>query len=536
MIEKWNSNNFGIKKEIIAPVKILASNLVGNPEELLNVKEPCVAFSCNHCAHFNKGSWVLLDFGKELCGSVRIITRDISNLGGCDNLRITFGESASEACSVIGEKNATNDHSPRDFTALVSPMSDLTFGLTGFRFVRIEMLDDKPLLMQNIYAVSILPDLAREAVIKTSDRALNKIINTAAYTLKLNFQNGYIWDGIKRDRLVWCGDLHQEVVTSLYLFGDTCNIPNSLDFLKNDDGEWINGIPSYSAWWVINLCDYCTHLGKDDYFAQNREHAEKIMAHFDECIDEDGTMRFGEGGLAFFIDWPTLSNESDDSMLGTAAIVMLAANKLLKLIDDQSCHNVLRKLSVHLNAESTNKQTRAFQILAGRKADGNADFLDKNGAAGFSTFMAYYILSAYVRAGGDKALELIKQYFGGMLSRGATTFWEDFNLEWLKGSSRIDCLPKRGQRDIHGDYGDFCYKGFRHSLCHGWSSGVLAFIIENIFGIQYEDGCRRIYISPSKDALNFKLKLPLPQGWLRVTRKSGVTTASAPKGVAVIIE
>ena len=21
-------------------------------------------------------------------------------------------------------------------------------------------------------------------------------------------------------------------------------------------------------------------------------------------------------------------------------------------------------------------------------------------------------------------------------------------------------------KDIHGDYGEFCYKGFRHSLCH----------------------------------------------------------------------
>ena len=36
------------------------------------------------------------------------------------------------------------------------------------------------------------------------------------------------------------------------------------------------------------------------------------------------------------------------------------------------------------------------------------------------------------------------------------------------------------------DYGAFCYIGFRHSLCHGWASGVLAFIIERMLGSALE--------------------------------------------------
>ncbi len=35
-------------------------------------------------------------------------------------------------------------------------------------------------------------------------------------------------------------------------------------------------------------------------------------------------------------------------------------------------------------------------------------------------------------------LPIIKEYFGAMLSRGATTFWEDFDMEWLNGSGRED--------------------------------------------------------------------------------------------------
>ena len=97
-----------------------------------------------------------------------------------------------------------------------------------------------------------------------------------------------------------------------------------------------------------------------------------------------------------------------------------------------------------------------------------------------STFMSYYILSAIASFDKEKAVEIMKEYYGAMLSRGATSFWEDFNMDWLEGSGRIDKLPKKNQKDIHGDYGAFCYEGFRHSLCHGWSAGVIPFIKENL--------------------------------------------------------
>ena len=55
---------------------------------------------------------------------------------------------------------------------------------------------------------------------------------------------------------------------------------------------------------------------------------------------------------------------------------------------------------------------------------------------------------------------------------------EDFDMEWADNSCRIDEFPQKHQRDLHGDFGAYCYKGFRHSLCHGWSEGVLQFIKE----------------------------------------------------------
>lgn len=43
-----------------------------------------------------------------------------------------------------------------------------------------------------------------------SDELLNKIWNTGAFTQHLNMQE-FIWDGIKRERLVWITDMHPEL-------------------------------------------------------------------------------------------------------------------------------------------------------------------------------------------------------------------------------------------------------------------------------------------------------------------------------------
>ena len=57
-------------------------------------------------------------------------------------------------------------------------------------------------------------------------------------------------------------------------------------------------------------------------------------------------------------------------------------------------------------------------------------------------------------------------------------------MEWLEGSSRIDELVAEGEKDLHGDYGAYCYKGFRHSLCHGWASGPAAFLSQYVLGVR----------------------------------------------------
>ncbi len=63
----------------------------------------------------------------------------------------------------------------------------------------------------------------------------------------------YLWDGVKRDRLVWVGDMHPETSVIQAVFGYDDVVPRSLDLIRDETGlpEWMNGIPTYSMWWII---------------------------------------------------------------------------------------------------------------------------------------------------------------------------------------------------------------------------------------------------------------------------------------------
>ena len=172
----------------------------------------------------------------------------------------------------------------------------------------------------------------------------------------------------------------------------------------------------------------------------------------------------------------------------------------------------------------------------------NREILAVDGAQRLSTFYGYYVLQARAKAKDyTGCLDIIRTYWGTMLDYGATTFWEDFNLDWTNNAARIDQLIAPGQRDIHGDYGDWCYKGYRHSLCHGWASGPTAWLSEHVLGIEVvEPGGKVIRIDPHLGDLEWaEGKFPTPQGVItvrheRLSNGKIKSDVKSPPGVRII--
>ena len=124
-----------------------------------------------------------------------------------------------------------------------------------------------------------------------------------------------------------------------------------------------------------------------------------------------------------------------------------------------------------------------------------------------------------------------------------TTFWEDFDLDWMENAAGIDEIVPEGKVDIHGDYGAFCYQKYRHSLCHGWSSGPVPFLSQYVLGIQIaEPGCRKLIIEPHLGDLDWaKGTFATPYGVVEVSHKKQAdgtvkTSFAAPDGVEIILK
>ncbi|MBR3864459.1 MAG: hypothetical protein IKJ19_05050 [Clostridia bacterium] len=427
----------------------------------------------------DKGSYIVLDFGKEMHGGIRILTGWIY-YATC-KVRIRFGESLGEVNSSIGEKNAVNAHSPRDFETIITASGDLTIGQTGFRFVRIDVLEEKYVHFINIFCENNIFKKKPIYTYNGSDKRIKDIFEVAKRTVDLCSASGYIWDGIKRDRLVWVGDLAPEIMALTSIYGRLPLIERSLNLGKKlaPLPKVMNRIATYSAWWIIILADYYKEFKCGDFIKKNLSYLVGLIDLFDDLIDKNGNLN---PNYRYLVDWPT--KDTPDEEVGIRTIFIMGLNSAIYLLNEfglntYKAEKVKDKFLIKPLTVTCKKQVIALKYFAlGKISDEEYNMLIDGRAKGFSTFMSYYILSAIASRNKALAIDLMKEYYGAMLDRGATSFWEDFNMDWLEGSGRIDEIDLT-KKDIHGDYGAFCYVGFRHSLCHGWSAGVVKFIKEN---------------------------------------------------------
>ena len=490
----------------------------------------------------------LLDFGRELQGGIQMVTGRSSKKEV--KVRVRFGESASEAmCDITPENGATNDHAIRDFLLVLPWLGAAEIGNSGFRFVRIDLEEPNvELNLKELRATFGYRDIPYLGSFKSDNERLNDIWMTGAYTVHLNMQE-YIWDGVKRDRLVWIGDLHPELMTVNTVFGYNEVIPKSLDLIRDTTPvpNWMNGISSYSIWWLLIHKDWYLYQGNLDYLKEQKTYMTALLDHLMTKIDDNGKETL-DGTR--FLDWPSSPNVKgvDAGLQALMVMAMDAGHDMALAMGDKGlaerCKKASKKLKKYTPDHNQSKQGAALMALAGLMKAEKADkeVLSVGGAKNFSTFYGYYMLEAMAKAGNYQgAMDIISEYWGAMLDLGATTFWEDFNIDWMENAARIDELVPEGKVDVHSSYGGYCYVGFRHSFCHGWASGPTAWLSRYVLGVQVlEPGCRKVKIEPHLGSLNrVEGSFPTPQGVIRIKHEKGAdgkirSDIQAPEGVQII--
>jgi len=534
----WTSANN--EKSSVANAEILLSEKYGQVPE-------GVFLAGSGCRMENKGepASVLVDFGRELHGGVHLASGGPS--GRDVKVRVRFGESVAEAMAELGERGACNDHAIRDGVIDLPWLGTREIGNSGFRFARIDLVSKGVLSLESVRAVSLMRDMPYLGSFKCSDQRVNDVWQTAARTLHLCSQE-YIWDGIKRDRLVWMGDMHPEVMTMMAVFGPQDVVKKSLDYMQKTTpaDKWMNGMPSYTLWWLRCQHDWYYYTGDLEYLRSHHAYIKALFTNLDKFIGENNACALPSG----FLDWPTQANRPAVDAGMHALMLMTYQNgvAMADALNDSDlkikCEAGVQRLKKYIPEPHGSKQAAALLALAGLRTaqDMNKEVLAQNDTVGVSTFYGYYMLEAMAQAGDvQRGIDTVRDYWGAMLDMGATSFWEDFNVSWTNNAFRIDQLPVEGRKDIHGDYGAYCYKGFRHSFCHGWASGPAPWLTAHLLGIQpMEAGCKKVAVKPDLGDLQWaEGSYPTPLGVIKVRHEKGTdgkikSTITAPDGVEIV--
>jgi alpha-L-rhamnosidase len=481
--------------------------------------------------------YVTLDFGREITGRLEIVSDSTAPV----KLEIQYGESMGE---VMGGPYLGGD----ELTVLPHVK---TYGpKSAFRYALIRFLEGpSPMKFTSIQMDDIYYPVTYKGSFESSDPVLNRIWQTGAYTSHLCMEDD-IWDAPKRDRAPWMGDLDVSGLVIDTVFADQFLMRETMDALMEGAGDVltrdVNGIPGYSAFWVMGQADYYRHIGDVDYLHKIHDPLVHLLDFMASELDSNDL--FANTRKAWpFIDWsPDMNGDTaearratefefykafmDGAWLLTQAGDAASANKFEARAQAMRLASQKNLLDSQTNTFGPRWQSNAMAIYSGvaDPAQTSAIYdrvLSKPSGFVITPYYNFYVISAMAEAGHrTEALDWIRKYWGGMIDEGATSFWEAYDLSWPKNNFH---------RSLQADNG----QGYYVSLSHGWSSGPTAWLSEEVLGIRpTAAGFKNATIRPDLAGLAWaRGAVPTPNGLIKVEYKGGDTlhaTVDLPAGVA----
>ena len=468
------------------------------------------------------GHSLLVDFTKETFGYIKL-----HGLKGKGRVSLYYGESKEEALSP--DSCETLDRLDID---LVQTRDSLLEGSHAFRYVNIQWEDGVQLDSASmLYEFS---PVINKGSFHCSDEEVNRIWDVAAYTLHLNTREFFI-DGIKRDRWVWSGDAYQSYLMNYYLFFDSATVTRTLWALRGKDPvtSHINTIMDYSFYWFMGVYDYYQYTGDDAFIKQCYPRMVSLMDFILARRNKDGWLE-GLPGDWLFIDWAdgltkkgelsfeqllfvrsletmTLCAGLANDTAGKDRYERLASTLRPKLFAD--FWDERRQAFVHsrvdgMPGDKITRYTNMFGILSGlfnerqREAVRQRVLLNDSIQKITTPYMQFYELEALCAMGGQhQVLKEMKDYWGGMLSLGATSFWEKY-----------DPLEKGAQH--YAMYG----RPYGRSLCHAWGASPVYLLGKYYLGVRpLEPGYTKYSVEPVLGGLQWmEGEVPTPHGNIKV--------------------
>ena len=491
----------------------------------------------------------LIDFGKETFGYLRFYA-----LSGKGKINICYGESKEEAmdtefCETLDQLTVDGNKVTDEALAAISPNEHFytLANSKAFRYVYVTK-DAGVDFMELSMMYEFKPELQRGSF-RCNDEEVNQIWNVGAYTMQLTTRECFI-DGIKRDRWIWSGDAYQSYLMNYYLCFDSQTVKNTTWALRGKDPvtSHTNTILDYTFFWFLGIYDYYLYTGDRHFISQVYPRMQTLMDYVLGRTNKNG-MAEGLIGDWVFVDWTDGYMDKhgelsfEQVLFAKSLETMALCAKLANNTTDQTKYEELaadlrakllpafwsetKKALVHnrlndMPQEQITRYANMFAVFfnylsAEQKQEIKESVLLNDSVMKISTpYMRFYELEALCALGEQKeVMKEMKDYWGGMIREGATSFWEKYNPT-DKGTQHLAM------------YG----RPYGKSLCHAWGASPIYLLGKYYLGIQpVKAGYSEFAISPNLGGLKWMEGIvPTPNGEIKLYMNENTIKVTATEG------
>lgn len=451
--------------------------------------------------HSVPDDWAL-DFGEHVTGKVQLIITSNIAAHAPVQLKVKFAEVPAEMAASFDDYEGTLSRAwlQEEIITLHSmPDTVLLPNRYAFRYVKFEVLAsaaDMEFYVRDIRCfatTSAGEDL--HAAIQLDDPEMQAITETSIHTLRECMQTVFE-DGPKRDRRIWVGDLKLQALANYYSFGNFDLVKRGLYLYAATAAE--NGLVygtlferpqphpqkhfpiDYSLLYNSVLTDYY-EASKDihtleDLWIVAKYQVLNVLPH----ISEKGIFT-PSADWWYFIDW----NNELDKQVALQGIVIHSLSKTLELAcilgmqdempqlretiqkmktaSRETFFDEAKELFVSGSSRQVSAASQVWMILSGTVTPDEGKQLlenmekEKNVVWPVSPYLYHYVAEAMITCKMyEEAGQLIREYWGGMIEKGADTFWEVYDPD----------------NDYLSPYGSF----MMNSYCHAWSCTPVYFL------------------------------------------------------------
>lgn len=455
---------------------------------------------------FKKQSGVVVDFGEHLTGYFTFSVAEMNRAADAPlRIKFTFGEVPSELATPFDPY--TGGLSRAWLQDEIITISDVPSTITiprrvAFRYVKMELLGSSVYSDFRISNISFNATTSVNATPAALAVSTNKMIadidRIGLTTLKECMQTVYE-DGPKRDRRLWIGDLYLESLANIYSFKNhelTKHCLYLLAGLSYEDGvapsnvferpkphPQINPLFDYALIYNVAVKEYVQATGDKATALDLWPLVKRQLEIPKKYLGEDGMLDYEKANKEWwlFFDW---RNGLDKQAALQGVVIWAYKNtyELAKMIGKESevaelpaivkkmtaaTHENLYDKTAGVFVSGKDKQvsyaSQAWMVLSGvaSKAEGAKALRNlpamHNVVYPGAPYLYHYVIEAMIQCDMKKeAKDLLVNYWGDMVKKGADTFWEVYD-------------PKD---DFLSPYNFFPV----NSYCHAWSCTPVYFI------------------------------------------------------------